>query len=145
MRHNSKKLKSACNIFIESKMKRVRLDLEYIFKASPAILYTFITTPACLVRWYCEEVDIQNDVFSFYWSGSRERAVMIDDIEEERVRFQWEYAENDDEYLEFRMYKSDVTNETVMEITDFCDEDEKDEVKDIWDNLMNELRKECGG
>lgn len=126
-------------------MKRVQLELEYIFRASPAIIYAFITTPVCLVRWYCEEVDIANDVYTFYWSGTKERAFMIDDIEEERVRFQWENAENEDEYLEFRMYKSDITNETILEITDFCDEDEVDEIKDIWNNLMTDLRKECGG
>jgi uncharacterized protein YndB with AHSA1/START domain len=126
-------------------MKRVQVELEFIFKASPAILYTFITTPACLVRWYCDEVDINNDVFSFYWTGSREKAFMIDDIEEERVRFHWEDAESEEEYLEFRMYKSDVTNETILEITDFCDEDEVQENKDLWNTLITDLKKECGG
>lgn len=124
--------------------KRVRIDLEFIFRASPTIVYNFVTTPACLVRWYCEEVDITNDIYSFYWSGSNETAILVDDIEDERVRFQWEDAD-DEEYLEFRMYKSDVTNETVLEITDFCDEDEVQEVRDLWSTLVVELRKECGG
>ena len=70
-------------------MKRVRLDMEFIFRASPTILYTFMTTPACLVRWYCDEVDITNDVYTFYWSGSSEVAYLLDDIEDERVRFEW--------------------------------------------------------
>ena len=48
-------------------MDRIKIDLEYIFKTSPAIIYNFVTTPACLVRWYCDEVDITNDVFKFYW------------------------------------------------------------------------------
>ncbi len=126
-------------------MKRVRLDMEFIFRASPTILYTFMTTPACLVRWYCDEVDITNDVYTFYWSGSSEVAYLLDDIEDERVRFEWEDADDPNEFLEFRMYKSDITNETIVEITDFCDEDETQEVKDLWSTLMIELRKECGG
>ncbi len=126
-------------------MKRVRLDMEYIFRASPTILYTFMTTPACLVRWYCDEVDITNDVYTFYWSGSSEIAYLLDDIEDERVRFEWEDAEDPNEFLEFRMYKSDITNETIVEITDFCDEDETQEIKDLWATLMVDLRKECGG
>ncbi|MCB9310989.1 MAG: activator of HSP90 ATPase 1 family protein [Lewinellaceae bacterium] len=125
-------------------MDRIKIDLEYIFKASPAIIYNFVTTPACLVRWYCDEVDITNDVFKFYWPGSSETAYMVDDIEEERVKFKWKNAP-DDEYLEFRMYKSDITNETILEITDFCDDDEVDEVKDLWNTYMAELKKECGG
>ncbi|MBK8828005.1 MAG: hypothetical protein IPO26_15180 [Saprospiraceae bacterium] len=55
----------------------------------------------------------------FYWQGSSEVATLVDDIEDERVRFKWDEADDDEEYLEFRMYKSDVTNETIFEITDF--------------------------
>ncbi len=126
-------------------MKRVKLDLEFIFRASPAIIYTFITTSECLVRWYCDEVDITNETFTFYWSGSSEVAYLIDDIEEERVRMKWEDADDPEEYLEFRMYKSDITNETILEITDYCDSDEVQEISDLWATQMVELKKECGG
>lgn len=126
-------------------MKRVKIDLEFIFRASPAIIYTFITTSECLVRWYCDEVDITNETFTFYWSGSSEVAYLIDDIEEERVRMKWEDADDPEEYLEFRMYKSDITNETILEITDFCDADEVQEISDLWATQMVELKKECGG
>ena len=125
--------------------KRVRVDLEYIFRASPTILYNFVTTNTCLVRWYCDDVDITNDVFTFHWTGSSEKAFLIDDIEDERVRFEWEFADEDGEFLEFRMYKSDVTNETILEITDFCDDDEVNATKDLWNRLMDKLRHECGG
>lgn len=125
--------------------KRVQIDLEFIFRASPTIIYNFVTTPACLVRWYCDEVDITGDNYVFYWQGSSESAYLVDDIEDERVRFKWLEADDEDEYLEFRMYKSDVTNETILEITDFCDDDEVQEVRDLWDTLTTELRKECGG
>ena len=127
------------------KRKRVKLDLEFIFRASPAIIYTFITTSECLVRWYCDEVDITNETFTFYWSGSSEVAYLIDDIEEERVRMKWEDADDPEEYLEFRMYKSDITNETILEITDYCDADEVQEISDLWATQMVELKKECGG
>ena len=125
-------------------MKRVSFEMEFIFRASPAILYTFLTTPACLVRWFCDGVDINSDVFTFTWDGADENAEMVDDIQEERVRFKWEDAE-DNEYLEFRMYKSGVTNETVLELTDFCDDDEVDSQQDLWNTQMTVLRSECGG
>ncbi len=125
--------------------KRVKVDLEYIFRASPTILYNFVTTNTCLVRWYCDEVDITNDVYTFHWAGSQERAFMIDDIEDERVRFEWEESGEDNEYLEFRMYKSAVTNDTILEITDFCDDDEVDEINSVWRLLIEKLKHECGG
>ena len=97
------------------------------------------------MRWYCDEVDITGDNYTFSWQGSSEEAFLVDDIEDERVRFKWIEADDEEEYLEFRMYKSDVTNETILEITDFCDDDEVQEVKDLWGTLTTELRKECGG
>ena len=125
-------------------MKRVSFEMEFIFRASPAILYTFLTTPACLVRWFCDGVDINTDVFTFTWDGADENAEMLDDIQEERVRFKWEDAD-EGEYLEFRMYESGVTNETVLEITDFCDDDEVDSQMDLWNTQLKKLKTECGG
>ena len=125
-------------------MDRVKFDMEFIFRASPAILYTFITTPSCLVRWFCDEVDINDDIYTFSWQGAEENAEMIDDIEEERVKFQWEDAD-DGEFLEFRMYKSDVTNETILEITDYCDADEVEDQKQLWTSQIEKMRVETGG
>ena len=126
-------------------MERVKFEMEFIFRASPTILYTFITTPACIVRWFCDEVDIQDDVYTFIWDGAEEKADMIDDIEEERVKFKWQDADDEDEYLEFRMYKSNITNETILELTDYCDDDEVEEQKDLWNKQMNQLKVEVGG
>jgi uncharacterized protein YndB with AHSA1/START domain len=125
-------------------MKRIPVDLEYIFKASPAILYKFLTTPACLVRWFCDGVDINGDIYTFTWNGSDEDAEVVDDIEEEKIRFVWEDAD-EGEYLEFRMYRSPVTEETVLEITDWTEEREVDDLRRLWDSQIKNLRQETGG
>lgn len=125
-------------------MERVQIDMEFIFRASPTILYKFLTTPSTLIRWFCDEVDIQGDTFTFVWSGSEEVAELIDDIEDERVRFEWEDAD-EGEYLEFRMDKSPVTGETILTITDFCDSDEVADQKQLWETQISQLRTETGG
>ncbi len=125
-------------------MKRTKIELEFILRASPKILYKFLVLPECLVRWFCDSVDITADEFTFEWDGDEEIAKLIDDIEEERLRFVWEDSEPD-EYLEFRMYKSGVTNETVLEITDFCDEGDEDTQADLWNSQISKLKKETGG
>lgn len=125
-------------------MSRVKYDMEFIFRASPKIIYRFITTPSCLVRWFCDTVDITGDTYVFSWDGFDEEAELIDDIEEERLRFHWEDAD-DGEYLEFRMYKSAVTNETVMEVTDFADDDELEDQKQLWKTQLDVMRSEMGG
>lgn len=126
-------------------MKRVKLDLEFIFRASPKILYQFFTTPSTLIRWFCDEVDIQGDTYTFVWSGSEEVAELVDDIEEERLRFKWEDADDEEEYFEVRMNRSPVTGETILEITDFCDDDEVDDQRQLWESQIKRLRQETGG
>lgn len=126
-------------------MSRSKIELEYIFKASPGLLYQFLTDPTRLIRWFCEECDVNTDIFTFTWDGYDEEAELVDDIEEERLRFKWLDAEDEEEYLEFRMYKSDVTNETILEITDFCDNGDEQPTADLWKSQLDQLKSECGG
>ncbi len=126
-------------------MERVSFDVEYLFRASPTILYKFFTTPSAIIRWFCDEVDIEGEIYTFSWDGSDEIAEMIDDIEDERVKFKWEDADTDEEYWEIRFSKSPVTGETILEITDFCDEDEVDDQRQFWDSQIKKLRIATGG
>jgi len=125
-------------------MGRTKLRLEYLFKASPTILYQFFTTPSCLVRWFCDEVDIHGNFYTFAWNGYTETAEIIDDIEEERVRFRWAEAEYDNEYLEFKITEAPVTGETILEVIDFCDQDELDDQRQLWDTQIHRLQRETG-
>ena len=124
-------------------MQRISFDIEFLFKASPTILYKFLTTPSCLVRWFCDGVDITGDTYTFEWNDTEESAFMIDDIEEERVRFQWE--DYPDEFFEFSIATSPVTNETILTVTDYCDDDEIEELKQLWAAQIEKLRRETGG
>ena len=125
-------------------MNRVQIQHEFLFRASPNILYKFFTTPSCLVRWFCDEVDIQGDTYTFSWEGADEVAELIDDIEEERLKFEWEDGE-DDEFFEVTFERSPLTGETILRITEFCDEDEVDDQRILWDSQVKILRQETGG
>ena len=104
-----------------------------------------MTLPENLVRWFADGVDISDDVYTFSWEGSEETAMLLDDIEEERLRFKWLESGEENEYFEFRMYKSDITRQTILEITDFCDDDEVDEQRDLWTTQIEALHLACGG
>ncbi len=125
-------------------MERVKFTMEFIFRASPTILYQFLTTPACLIRWFCDEIDIQGETYTFMWNDTEEVAELIMDHEDELLKFKWEDAPSEEEYLEFKMYKSPVTGETILEVTDFCDDDEVDDQKQYWVSQLEKLRKESG-
>ncbi len=126
-------------------MERSKLELEFIFKASPTILYKFFTTPSCLVRWFCDEVDIQGEEFTFFWSGSAEIADLVEDVENERVKFKWQDSEEEEEFLQFNIDTSPVTGETILMLVDYCEEDEVEDQTQYWSNQMDRLRKATGG
>ena len=126
-------------------MDRVKYNLEFIFRASPTIVYNFLTTPACLVRWFCDEVDITpKGEYSFFWEGAEENAVVLESEEGSFIQFEWEDAE-EGEFLEFRMTRSPVTGETILIITDFADDDEVEDAKQLWEKQISILRSEMGG
>ncbi len=126
-------------------MERVKIEVEYLLRASPALLYQFFTTPSALVRWFCDGVDIQGDgIYTFEWSGYEEVAQLTEDIEEELVHFNWLEDDREGEYLEFKISISPVTGETILTITDFCDEDEVDQQRELWETQIKSLKKETG-
>ncbi|MBK8566999.1 MAG: activator of HSP90 ATPase 1 family protein [Saprospiraceae bacterium] len=126
-------------------MKRKKITLEFILKASPTLLYQFFTSPSELVRWFCDDIEVTGEtLYIFSWSGYPEPARLTGDIEEELVHFEWLDEDRIGEYLEFKIYQAPVTSETILEITDFCDEDEADEQKALWEAQIKVLKKETG-
>lgn len=126
-------------------MERKKITLEYLLRASPVLLYQFFTAPSNLVRWFCDKVDVQTDgIYTFEWSGSEEIARLSEDVENVQVRFDWLDDDREEEYLEFKLGVSPVTGETILEITDFCDDDEVNEQKQLWETQIQQLKKETG-
>lgn len=126
-------------------MERVSFKIDFLFRASTTIVYRFLTAPDCLIRWFCDRADVTDGAYTYAWNDDEEVATLIDDIEDEYVKLQWEHAESDREFLEFRISRSPVTGETLLEITDWCDADEVEDQKQLWSNQMAAMQKEMGG
>jgi uncharacterized protein YndB with AHSA1/START domain len=126
-------------------IKRTQFKTEFIFRASPTIVYQFLTNPACLVRWFCEEVDVSGTVYTFYWDGDEQVATLVEDWEDELLRFEWEDAPSANEFLEFRLSKSAITEETILSITDFCDLNDVKNAMQLWETQIAQMKIETGG
>ncbi len=123
--------------------KKVLYTLEYPVRCSPGILYDFLITPAGLQEWFADKVNERDGQFSFSWNGTEEKAELIDSEEDKFVRFRWDYMTKD-EYFEWRIDKSEVTNQTILVISDFA---EKKEIKDqsqLWQYQVKELFHRLG-
>ena len=117
--------------------------LEYPVRCSPAILYEFLSTPAGLQEWFADKVDERDSVFFFSWNGSAEKAEVTESEEDKFIRFHWLSAPKE-EFFEFSIEKSEVTNLTILVIKDFA---EKKEIKDqsmLWDYQVKDLFHRLG-
>ncbi|MDF2193023.1 START-like domain-containing protein [Paraflavitalea sp. CAU 1676] len=123
--------------------KKQQFTLEYPLRCSPSILYEFLSTAAGLQEWFADKVDERDNVFSFSWNGTTDRAEVTESEPEKFIRFHWLHAPTD-EYFEFRIEKSEVTNQTILVIRDFA---EKAEVKDqsqLWGYQVKDLFHRLG-
>jgi hypothetical protein len=60
------------------------------------------------------------------------------------VRFHWLDDEEDNTFFEFRITIDDLTNDLALLITDFAEEDEVDDAKELWDSQVAELKHILG-
>ena len=124
--------------------KKQLYTLEYPVRSSPSILFEFLSTAAGLGEWFADKVDENKErVFSFTWSNSTEKAELVDMQENKFVRFHWQGAPKE-EYFEFSIEKSEVTNQTILIIKDFA---EKKEIKDqtqLWEYQIKDLFHRIG-
>ena len=123
--------------------KKQLFTLEYPVRCSPQILYEFLSTPAGLGEWFADKVDERDNVFMFSWNGSVEKAVVVEKEADKFIKYRW-LNNPKDEYFEFRIEKSEITNQTILVIKDFA---EKSEIKDqsqLWEYQIKELFHRLG-
>lgn len=124
--------------------KKQLYTLEFKVRCSPSILYEFLSTPSGLQEWFADKVDEWDGVLSFSWSGGTpDKAVVVDEEEDKFIRYRWLHSEKG-EYFEFRIAKTEISNQTILIINDFA---EKADIKDqsqLWEYQVKELLHRIG-
>ena len=123
--------------------EKIKFEMEFPIHASPQLLFQYISTPSGLSEWFADKVDERDNIFYFGWDGSFEKAEVVEKEQDKYIRFHWLHAPKD-EYFEFRIDKSEITNQTILTIKDFA---EKKEIKDqsmLWDYQVKELFHRLG-
>lgn len=123
--------------------KKVLYTLEYPVRCSPGILYDFLRTPAGLQEWFADKVDERDGMFSFSWNGTEDKAELLESEEDKFVRFRWDHMAKN-EYFEWRIDKSEVTNQTILVISDFADKKEIKDQSQLWEYQVKELFHRLG-
>lgn len=127
-------------------MDRIKFELEIPLRASPKMLFPFLSTPSGLSEWFCDDVNSRSELFTFFWDGSEEQARLLKKQMDKLVRFRWLSDEEDglDTYFEFRIEVDALTNDTSIIVTDFADANEVEEAKQLWESQIHELQHTIG-
>ncbi len=123
---------------------KIKYEMEFVIHVSPAMLYTYISTPSGLSEWYADNVNSRGEFFTFIWEGSEEKAKLLAKKSKERIKFQWMEDDDTDFFFELRIQVDEITKDVSLMITDFAEEDEVEEGKLLWNNMIGNLKQILG-
>ncbi len=126
--------------------EKVKFELAYLLKTSPKILENMISTPSGLSEWFANDVNIKEDIYTFFWDGSEEKARLLSGKAVGKTKFQWINDEEDglDCYFEMSINIDPLTKSVVMHVTDFAYDDEIEEAQMLWEQQINDLKRVLG-
>ncbi|MCU0325302.1 MAG: START-like domain-containing protein [Spirosomaceae bacterium] len=127
-------------------MGKFKFVAEFEFKASPKVLFQYISTPAGLQQWFAAKVTIKGDhIYDFIWDNESHPAKMTSQRLNKSTRFDFMNEEQKGNWVEFKLELSELTNTTFFRVTDNSDNTDVEDLNDLWDGLMDKLREIVGG
>ena len=126
--------------------EKIKYEIEFVIQSSPQLLYQYIATPSGLSEWFADNVNSRGELFIFIWDDSEEEAKLLSKKSGERVKFRWvEDEENGDDYFfELRIQVDEITKDVSLMVTDHSEEDELEEGKMLWENMVSNLKQVLG-
>ena len=123
---------------------KVKYEMEFPIHVSPSLLYQYISTPSGMSEWYADNVNSRGEFFTIIWEGSEEKARLLGKKSGERIKFKWVDDEETDYYFELRIQVDEITKDVSLMVTDFAEEDEIEEGKMLWENMISNLKQILG-
>ena len=125
---------------------KIRYEIEFPINSSPSLLYQYISTPSGLQEWFADVVNARDEFFTFSWNGSEENARLSLKKNDERVKFKWidENKKDTEYFFEILIMEDEITKDVSINIIDFAEEDEIDEMKQLWTNQISDLKHIIG-
>ena len=125
-------------------MEHIKYKMEFDMKSTPVtILWDYISTENGLNQWFADNVKIKDKEYTFIWKGYSQEAKMVGMRKGLALKLQW-LDSPARTYFEMRQLTSAMTDNTVLQITDFAEADEMDESQDLWRSQIDTLRRVIG-
>lgn len=123
-----------------AKVKTQKYIVEIKIKASPLLLYKYISTAAGLNAWFADKVEEVSGKFVFEWTSStqKEHATLFEFEENVFAKYRWNH-QSEEEYFEFRIVTTELSNQTILVIEDFALPNEVKDQQLLWEAEVKKL------
>jgi uncharacterized protein YndB with AHSA1/START domain len=133
------------NLTFRQKLMKKKLTLEYTLNSSPKVLFPRLSTPGGLSEWFADNVNIQGNIYSFFWGKIEQKAEILQKKENKYIRFHWlETEDSECTWFEFRINTDDLTGDTALIITDFIYDEDRDSTIELWNSQIAKLKHVIG-
>ena len=121
-----------------------KFEMEYLINASLKVLFSRLSTPSGLSEWFADDVNLENNILTFFWEKSQQQAEILFIKDNKAVRLKWLDDEDPKTYFEFRLNREELTGDVSLTITDFARKDEIEDARELWDTQINQLKTLLG-
>lgn len=128
-------------------MKRAlkeRFQVEIYVRSTPFALYESISTPSGFSKWFCDDVNVRGEEFTFIWGNDQQTAEVLSRKQGELIRFHWKDDDDEGSFFELRIRIDTLTNEVALVITDHAWPNELAEARQLWESQVHTLQRVLG-
>ena len=124
-------------------MDKQQYELEFHLNTSPKVLYPRLSTADGLNEWFADYVKVEDGIYTFRWHSEERFAKLLSAKDLKSVRYHW-LDEDDESFFEIRLETTELTDDLALKITDFAEDDELEESKDLWNAQVTDLKRVLG-
>lgn len=135
-------------------MSKNNFQAEFEINASKKMLFPYLNSASGLSQWFADDVTINEDkVFNFKWDGDNHKARIVAQRTNNFVKFEF-FSDDDDAsqhpneepaYIEFKLDMNELTQSVFLTVIDNTDIEDEEELQDLWESLVNNLKEIVGG
>ncbi len=129
-------------------MEKFKFMTEYELRASPKVLFPYISTASGLAQWFAAKVNTLPDMkYDFIWDDESHVARQTAIRQNKSVKFEFLNTSDDGQdsnYVEIRADVSELTQATYLRITDYSTTTDEEELQDMWDGMVDKLKEIVG-
>ena len=123
----------------------IKYSIELPINSSINILYKRLSTPSGLSEWFADNVNLKDNVFTFFWDDSEQSAKLQKKKINKFIQFKWLDDDDKDSYFKFNIQIDEMTSDVSLIITDFAEDlDEKEEQILLWEQQIENLKRAIG-